>query len=166
MNEICSPACIPVSQILSSGKIIPFREPFPHFHLFFCSWLNLSIWTGRVGRLAAKWGVERERERERRLWQTSIWPRLLSESSLACQISVLTVNIRICAEHRRVSCTMAWWFRISLDKAIGWLTQTSTLLLCLFLAKNEKRFSLFMCKMTMNENTHSFFVNKRNQLRD
>lgn len=50
----------------------------------------------------------------------------MSESSLACQISVLTVNSHICAEHRRVSCTMASWFRIRLDKAIGWLTHRQT----------------------------------------
>lgn len=63
---------------------------------------------------------------KKRLWQTPIWPRLLSESSLACQISVLTVNSHICAEHRGVSCTMASWFRIRLDKAIGWLTHRQT----------------------------------------
>lgn len=64
------------------------------------------------------------REDKKRLWQSSIWPRLLSERSLACQISVLTVNSHICAEHRRVSCTMVSWFRIRLDKAIGRMTHT------------------------------------------
>lgn len=72
-----------------------------------------------------EWRGAREKDKKR-LWQSSIWPRLLSESSLACQISVLTVNSHICAEHRRVSCTMVSWFRIRLDKAIGWMTHRQT----------------------------------------
>lgn len=38
---------------------------------------------------------------------THLTKRLVSESSLACQISVLTVNIRMGGEHGRVSCAVA-----------------------------------------------------------
>lgn len=122
---------------------------------------------------------EREIKKKKRLWQSSIWPRLLSESSLACQISVLTVNSHICAEHRRVSCTMVSWFRIRLDKAIGWMTHRQThfhflsnslsraLCNCLDLRMRSvntyfNQVSLFVWKLTINENP-AVYWNSRKQ---
>lgn len=85
------------------------------------NWQQVGSKTGGGGPHAEIGRVEGD-EKIKRLWQSSIWPRLLSESSLACQISVLTVNSHIFAEHGRVSCTMVSWFRIRLDEAIGWMT--------------------------------------------
>lgn len=128
---------------------------------------GVKMWRGG-GRHAEIGRVEGD-EKMKRLWQSSIWPRLLSESSLACQISVLTVNSRISAEHRRVSCTMVSWFRIRLDEAIGWMTLPHFFSNSFFLsfAPNAKKcyqLCLFGWKLRVSENPQLGFKERNPSL--
>lgn len=142
-QRMCSPAQIPANHIFPLKRLSPSELSLPSFiYSFVAGWIcqfeqaKLWDWGGNVwskkkgGDGGTDWIEEEATESDKkRLWQSSIWPRLLSERGLPCQISVLTVNSHICAEHRGVSCTMVSWFRIRLDKAIGWMTRTEPLFL-------------------------------------
>lgn len=60
LNVCHAITCLHASQphLSPQHRLSPSQASFSRFHLFFCSWLNLSIWTGEAGRLATKWGVE------------------------------------------------------------------------------------------------------------